>query len=310
MSTRAHALGGRARTPVEAVRRVAGIYGAAPTCHFSLVVRVRDYAPSQLDDAILRTRELVRVPAMRGSIYLMPRDLVPHALAITPTKGVVHITTASGITPAQYARLADRIETAVAGKPLVAADIRAALGRHAPDGAALTAVLRRMTHEGRIVRAAVRGGVRSQSFEYARMAEWIDLPQERPSREYALRELARLWLRANGPATAEDLPMWDAFLMSHRDRSRYLDPKHAPYVVDRGGNTTNVILEKGRVAGIWDIDGATLLYATFRRVAKLRIAAAAKRLAPVHAFDEVREVEHPKPLDRQNDFQAPLRRRA
>ena len=106
------------------------------------------------------------------------------------------------------------------------------------------------------------------------------------------------------------LPMWDAFLMSHRDRSRYLDPKHAPYVVDRGGNTTNVIVEKGRVAGIWDLDGATLLYATFRKVAKSRIAEAAERVGAVQDVESVREIKEPKPLDRQNDFQAPLRRRA
>src|SRR5688500_11632815 len=74
-AVRAHALGGRAATALEAVRRAAGVYGAAPTCHLGLLARTRGYAPGDLDDAVVNTRDLVRVPAMRGSIYIVPRDL-------------------------------------------------------------------------------------------------------------------------------------------------------------------------------------------------------------------------------------------
>lgn len=49
------------------------------------------------------------------------------------------------------------------------------------------------------------------------------------------------------------LPVLDPYLQSHADRSRFVDPAHLPYVVDRGGNATSVVLARGRVVGIWDL---------------------------------------------------------
>jgi hypothetical protein len=49
------------------------------------------------------------------------------------------------------------------------------------------------------------------------------------------------------------LPVLDPFLQGYRDRERSLDPRHRPFVVDRGGNVTSVILVDGRVAGVWDL---------------------------------------------------------
>jgi hypothetical protein len=175
-AVRAHALGGQAANAVEAVRRAAGVYGAAPTCHLGLLARRRGYSPGDLDDAVLRTRTLVRVPAMRGSIYLVPADLAPHALALTPLRSVEHYAELAGIDARAYAPLADRIEQVVAERPRTASEIRVALGGKAPGSIGLTAILRRMSHEGRIVRARVRGGARSQSYEYASIEEVADPP--------------------------------------------------------------------------------------------------------------------------------------
>ncbi len=48
------------------------------------------------------------------------------------------------------------------------------------------------------------------------------------------------------------LPVLDPYLQGYRDRQRCVDPPHLPFVVDRGGNSTSVILIGGRVAGVWD----------------------------------------------------------
>lgn len=49
------------------------------------------------------------------------------------------------------------------------------------------------------------------------------------------------------------LPVLDPYLQGYRDRERCVDPAHLPFVVDRGGNATSVILVGGRVAGVWDL---------------------------------------------------------
>jgi hypothetical protein len=364
-SVRAHALGGRADGVVEAVRRAAGVYGSAPSSHLGLVVRARGYKPADLNDAVLRERVLVRVRAMRGSVYLVPRDLVPHALALTPQKTVEHYAKLAGIAVRDFAPLANRIEAIVGERPRTAAEIREALGERAPGGSGLTPILARMSREGRIVRATVRGSERSQSYEYARMKDWIDMPAEIPSLADALRPWASLWMGANGPAAAADfawwagvslrdgaraldaigavpmsvkgiggkllatrdvldeltgataddreevhlLPCWDAYVMSHRDRTRYLDGKHEPFVVDRMGNVTNVVLRGGRIAGIWDAGGATLLVAAFEKIARRALEAAAKRLAPVLEIEAIPDVQKPIPLTAQpkNAFLSPLK---
>jgi hypothetical protein len=49
---------------------------------------VRGYTPAAPDREVLEMRELVRVRAMRGTVYLMPKALVPHALAISLIKSI------------------------------------------------------------------------------------------------------------------------------------------------------------------------------------------------------------------------------
>jgi hypothetical protein len=50
------------------------------------------------------------------------------------------------------------------------------------------------------------------------------------------------------------LPSWDAYTMGYADRSRarFADPELLPYLYDKGGNATSVILIDGAVAGLWD----------------------------------------------------------
>jgi hypothetical protein len=48
------------------------------------------------------------------------------------------------------------------------------------------------------------------------------------------------------------LPVLDPYLQGYRHRERCVDPRHLPFVVDRGGNTTSVILIGGRAVGVWD----------------------------------------------------------
>ena len=57
------------------------------------------------------------------------------------------------------------------------------------------------------------------------------------------------------------LPVWDAWLMARRERSRILEEAHKPFVVDKSGNVSNTVTLDGRVVGVWDEDGETLLVA-------------------------------------------------
>jgi len=50
------------------------------------------------------------------------------------------------------------------------------------------------------------------------------------------------------------LPAWDAYTMGYAEasRARFADPELLPYLYDKGGNATSVILIDGTVGGLWD----------------------------------------------------------
>jgi len=353
-----------APTVEDAVTRSAGIYGAAPTSYLSLAVRMERFEPAVLDSALFERRSLVRVPAMRGTVYVLPPDLVPHGLVLAGKVSLLPMLHQAGITDAAYGGLCSAIEALLRDRPKTAGEIKEGLTswRERVPGT-LTLLLRQMSHDGRIVRARVRGGWRSQQFEYALLREWIKIPGKSPTEIQALERLAPLYFAAHGPATVADfawwagvpeltaksalerlelenvfldkvrgiflstrvvldalpsapkkwsslilLPYWDAYLMAHADRARYLERKHEAHVVDGGGNVTNVILRDGRVDGVWDLQDGRLTFAPF---GMLRAQAAREAAAPYAKLVEVRDVveasmRRPLAAKGQNAFQAPL----
>jgi hypothetical protein len=49
------------------------------------------------------------------------------------------------------------------------------------------------------------------------------------------------------------LPQLDPYTMGYRDRARLIDAAHEALVYDRGGNATSVVLQDGRITGVWDL---------------------------------------------------------
>lgn len=49
------------------------------------------------------------------------------------------------------------------------------------------------------------------------------------------------------------LPVWDALMVTWKDRSRFLAEEIGPFVYDRDGNATSVVLDGGKVAGVWSL---------------------------------------------------------
>ncbi len=146
-------------------------------------------------------------------------------------------------------------------------------------------------------------------------------PSGRPVEAYALAdELAAL--RDADPDSARGvrlLPVWDAYLMGYADRRRLLAEGDRPWVYDKSGNATSVVLVDGMVAGVWEHAGGPGEAFTVR-VAPLTerdgrwwssIEAAAEGLADaVGAVRlELQRAPRPGPLSAgaRNAFLAPIR---
>ena len=267
-----------------------GVYGSAPTCHLSALARCPDYSIEALDDAIETDRSLVRARTMRNSVYTLTRDLL--ALAVPATRhaalrGYASFRRSLG---SDYERLARAAEAALENGPLAAVEIRARVDPTRQLGPGFNLFLGLLAAECRIVRANISGGWRSNRLSYARWHDWI--PGVDPhgiGPDEARGRLAQRYVAAYGPVEFEDvrwwagwsaaearsavdgvdltvsgdamtqllgvrlLPVWDVLMVAYRNRDRLLDPDQTRFVYDRFGNATSVVLDAGRVVGVWDL---------------------------------------------------------
>lgn len=101
------------------------------------------------------------------------------------------------------------------------------------------------------------------------------------------------------------LPLWDAYPLGWRDRTRVVEPRFAPWVYDPQGNTSSIICEEGRAIGLWqfrDGDSITLEFHIFEpynnRLNAVRLAAEAhaSELAKVSGARDLRVVERALPV--------------
>lgn len=125
----------------------------------------------------------------------------------------------------------------------------------------------------------------------------------------ALRETVEAVRKHHGETSGRILflPLWDPYPLGWRDRTRVVEPGLSPWVYDPAGNATSVVVEDGRVIGLWqfrDGDSITLEFHVFEpyanRLNALRLSAEehGAALAKVAGAKEVRVIERalPRPL--------------
>jgi Winged helix DNA-binding domain len=176
-----------------ALRDVIAVYSSHPSAPLSLYARAGRFSARSF-----RSLRTVRLPAMRGSIHVLPADtghLAFRAIPEPPARGARRLRNA-GISQERYAKLRETL-LAEAAEPRSARELRDALD----VGESLTPVLRAMTHEGVLVRVGAPG-LRSNELRYV-AAEVPEVEEDD-----ALAWLAAEYLRAFGPVRPEDFAWW------------------------------------------------------------------------------------------------------
>lgn len=275
------------------VDRSVGLYGTAPTCYLSGLARLPGFAIEEFDRAVEVDRSLVRVRAMRYSVHVFPRDLLVVALGATRPENLESVERRARRLGDAYPGLAAKVEAALGDGPLPAADIRSRVDPDRDLGSDFSLLLGRMRAESRVVRATSTGGWRSNRHTYALWEDWLpDVDPYAMEPEETRSALAERYVAAYGPVELDDLawwagwrktdaraaadgldlraegdaarllegvrllPVWDVLMVAYRHRDRLLDPEHARFIYDRFGNATSVVLDGGRVAGVWDLGRA------------------------------------------------------
>ena len=292
---RSQRLDGRARSAAEAVRHVVGIQAQEPRAA-ALAIRARTEGvdAAAVERAIAVERSIVRVWAMRGTLHLVAAEdsLWLHELfapLLMPRQESALETL--GVPTEDRAKAVRAIRRALADGPLTRAELCEQIERAGVDASG-----RRAAHLPRL--AALDGHVcfgprRGGKDTYVLTGDWLG-PRPRLKRDEALRELARRYAAAFGPADAGDLAAWagltlreareawsavsampsgttppqppvvrllpafDTYLLGYRSRALAVPTDHAAQVWPGGGIIRPTVVENGRAVGTWRLRGTRL----------------------------------------------------
>lgn len=217
------------------VRSLLALHATDPaTVYLSVLARVPSATVADVRSALYDRSELVRMMAMRRTVFVVDRDDVPvvHAatsIAVAATMRTRLLKEVAGATtepevPDPAAWLRDVEEAVAAHLSTVEEATGAQLGQAIPqlrvavlpqsdksyDNRRLltSSVLTYLGTKGRIVRSGAPGRWTSRQHTWASAERWWPdgLPEISP--ETARVDLARRWLLRFGPATADDLQWW------------------------------------------------------------------------------------------------------
>lgn len=220
----AHRVGGVA----EAVEAMTVLHSTEPaTVYLSCWCRVDGVGVDDVDRALHTDREVVKQLAMRRTLFVFPRDLLPAAWGSASrrtadkeraqiAKDVVRIGLVDdGEAWLERARAEITALLAEAPEGLRAAEIREAVplidvSVSVSPGQrwSYSRVLTQMGAAGELVRAANTGHWRVSRPRWTLMRHWLDEVPEPLDAAAGYREIVRRWLHTFGPGTETDLVWW------------------------------------------------------------------------------------------------------
>ena len=240
---------------LEVVHDSLGLYVTPPVSHLELAARVPEYRPTDLE-SLLAERRLIGLRCLRGSAFLMPVDLLPVVVPATRDRNIKafagHLQ--KSLVTDTYETWAGRIEEMFdPDEQLTKSEIDARLDPAEVDRPFMTNVVSQMATEGRLIGIRISASWRSARIAYVRWNDWLPgVDVESPDRDEARVELARLYLRAFGPASITDFAWWSGLTKTQSRLAIDESGAHAVgdlYDLDSGGTDPPPGV---RLLPIWD----------------------------------------------------------
>lgn len=252
----------RARTPLEVARSLVSLHATdAVTVFLAVQARSDCVLPADVERALYDDRSLVRLLAMRRTLWAVPRELVAvvfaaatKAVATRERRRLEGFVRESGVSTrpgAWITRAGNAAVAAVAARgeamtteitkdvPLLARKLRFGSGKWVVEQSAGARVLPQMAMEGRLVRGRPRGTWISPQFRWVTTEDWLGGPVEEVDGAAAQAELLRRWLAAFGPATETDVRWWTGWTLRETRAALAAIPHER---VDLGGATGYVLV--------------------------------------------------------------------
>src|SRR5918999_2882955 len=247
----------RARDAVSVARSVVALHSTdAVTVFLAILARSERVAPADIERVLYDDRTLVRVLAMRRTLWVIPRELLPviHAAATVDVaarqrRRLEQWVATAGISNRPAAWIADGEKEALraleelgeasttdvaAHVPLLATRLRLGAGtKNESTMSAASRILPQLAMEGLAVRGRPRGTWVNGQYRWRTTQAWLGGELEQLDPAEARADLLRRWLGAFGPATETDVRWWTGW--TARDtRAALATVPHAAVELDGG----------------------------------------------------------------------------
>jgi hypothetical protein len=218
--------------PVEVARDLVALHSTDPASVFlGALTRMKSGDTGTVERALYQDRVLIRLLGMRRTVFVTSLDTAPvvqaacgPAVAARERRKLVSMLAEAGVAndverwldevaEAALRALAERGEATAA--ELATDDprlqVRIVLSRNKPyqgQQSVASRLLLLLAAEGRVVRGRPRGAWTSHQYRWSPLEWWCPDGLAAWKSDAAEAELARRWLKAFGPATADDLRWW------------------------------------------------------------------------------------------------------
>lgn len=220
-----------------------GFHGTDPTSvYLAAWARVRDFAVTDLEQALYLDRTLLKVLGMRRTMFVVPRDLAgiiqsacTEAIAARERRRLLRMIRDAGIAedPEPWlARVEDQTVEALdrLGEATASELTREVPGlrEQIPFGAGTkwaglvgvsTRLLFLLSTEGRIIRGRPKGTLVSSLYRWVPMGRWLGGELEAWPKAEAQAELVRRYLATFAPATRLDVQWWTGWTVAETVRA-------------------------------------------------------------------------------------------
>jgi hypothetical protein len=215
-----------------ATRAMTVLHATEPaTPYLSLFARIDSFTRADLENTLFGSKSLIKQIAMRRTLFVFPRDLLPAAVSSASARvaqqeagKLVKDLERSQVTDDGASWLATAREAVLRrladGAELGARELREGLAElagqvslyeHKPYGAVLHVaprVLTWLSAAGDVVRGHNAGDWRISRPLWTRMDDWLGAPVSRSAVREGYAELVASYLRTFGPVTERDLVWW------------------------------------------------------------------------------------------------------
>jgi len=194
---------------VQITSDISGLHATgAQEPYLALFARTRHFVKEQLDNELYVERSLGKIRCMRGTLYILTKEMI--SVAHAATKPVVEKLSRRyaefrGVSADKYQEISKLILELLRSKEMTVAEIKVKLKTRLH----LSAVLNLMCDQGLLLRVQKGNGWESKNYRYAVFKEYLkDVDLDDLSEIEAITRLVADYLKSFEPATEADIAWW------------------------------------------------------------------------------------------------------